>query len=84
MPKDVVVPDIAEWYQKHGFTALIFDTYGIGASDGEPRHDVSYPGSYDYIPIYATQLTSNCRDRATCKDGLTTSLTRSHGFLSTL
>jgi alpha/beta superfamily hydrolase len=41
MPKDVVVPDIAEWYQQRGVTALIFDTYGIGASDGEPRHDVS-------------------------------------------
>ncbi|GLI80558.1 hypothetical protein PoHVEF18_008913 [Penicillium ochrochloron] len=39
MPKDVVVPDIAEWYQKRGFTALIFDTFGIGASDGEPRHE---------------------------------------------
>lgn len=41
MPKDVVLPEIAEWYQKRGFTALIFDTYGIGASDGEPRCDVS-------------------------------------------
>ncbi|KAH7086123.1 peptidase S15 [Paraphoma chrysanthemicola] len=39
MPKDVVVPDIAEWYQQRGLTALIFDTYGIGASEGEPRHD---------------------------------------------
>ena len=46
MPKDVVVPDLAEWYQHRGFTALIFDTYGIGASDGEPRHDVSRPGIY--------------------------------------
>ncbi len=41
MPKDVVVPDIAEWYQQRGVTALIFDTYGIGTSEGEPRHDVS-------------------------------------------
>jgi alpha/beta superfamily hydrolase len=40
MPKDVVVPDIAEWYNKRGFTCLIFDTFGIGASDGEPRYDV--------------------------------------------
>ncbi|KAJ5100203.1 hypothetical protein N7456_006255 [Penicillium angulare] len=39
MPKDVVVPDIAEWYRKRGFTALVFDTFGIGASDGLPRHD---------------------------------------------
>jgi hypothetical protein len=53
MPKDVVVPDIAEWYQKRGFTALIFDTFGIGASDGEPRHEVSRPGLSHYIPIYA-------------------------------
>ena len=42
MPKDVAdLPEICEWYQKRGFTALIFDTYGIGASDGEPRCDVS-------------------------------------------
>ncbi|KAI9759120.1 MAG: hypothetical protein M4579_002567 [Chaenotheca gracillima] len=39
MPKDVVLPEVAEWYWKRGFTALIFDTYGIGASDGEPRCD---------------------------------------------
>ena len=43
MPKDVVLPEIAEWYRKRGFTALIFDTYGIGSSDGEPRCDVSLP-----------------------------------------
>lgn len=40
MPKDVVLPEVAEWYRKRGFTALIFDTYGIGTSDGEPRCDV--------------------------------------------
>jgi alpha/beta superfamily hydrolase len=51
MPKDVVVPDIAEWYQKRGFTALIFDTFGIGASDGEPRHEVSRPKLTEYISI---------------------------------
>lgn len=54
MPKDVVVPDIAEWYQKRGFTALIFDTFGIGASDGEPRHDVSRPHSNGCIPTGGT------------------------------
>jgi hypothetical protein len=32
--------DIAEWYQQRGLTALISDTYGIGASEGEPRHNV--------------------------------------------
>lgn len=41
MPKDVVVPDVAQWYRKRGFTALVFDGFGIGASDGEPRNDVS-------------------------------------------
>ena len=51
MPKDVVVLDIAEWYQKRGFTGLIFDTFGIGASDGESRHDVSRP-VLDYIYMY--------------------------------
>lgn len=40
MPKDVVVPDVAEWFQRHGFTALVFDTFGIGESEGLPRCDV--------------------------------------------
>ncbi|CAK3779787.1 peptidase S15 [Lecanosticta acicola] len=39
MPKEVAIPDIAQWYQKRGFTALIFDGYGMGSSDGEPRND---------------------------------------------
>lgn len=46
MPKDVVVPEIAEWYHQRGFTALIFDTFGIGASDGLPRNDVSCLSCY--------------------------------------
>lgn len=42
MPKEAVVPDLAAWYQKHGVNALVYDTHGIGSSDGEPRFDVSF------------------------------------------
>lgn len=41
MPKEAVVPELAAWYQHQGLTALIFDSHGIGASDVEPRCDVS-------------------------------------------
>ena len=41
MPKEAVVAELAAWYQQQGLTALIFDGRGIGASDGEPRLDVS-------------------------------------------
>lgn len=54
MPKDVVVPDIAEWYRKRGFTALIFDTFGIGSSDGEPRNDVSCSNISGLSPLELT------------------------------
>ncbi|OCK75397.1 peptidase S15 [Lepidopterella palustris CBS 459.81] len=59
MPKDVVVPDIAEWYQQRGFTALIFDTYGIGASDGEPRHDSDMQRRVDDFIDSVTWLSQN-------------------------
>jgi dienelactone hydrolase len=47
MPKDAILPDIAKWFQEHGITCLLYDPCGIGASDGEPRNDVSFvnPGS---------------------------------------
>jgi hypothetical protein len=47
MPKDAILPDIAKWFQEHGITCLLYDPRGIGASDGEPRNDVSVvnPGS---------------------------------------
>jgi hypothetical protein len=56
MPKDVVVPDVADWYQKRGFTALIFDTYSIGESDGEPRCDVRF------FSVVASSLSSEFAD----------------------
>ncbi|KAI9654395.1 MAG: hypothetical protein M1821_006711 [Bathelium mastoideum] len=59
MPKDVVVPDIAEWYHKRGFTALIFDTYGIGASDGKPRHDSDMQRRIDDFIDSVTWLSQN-------------------------
>jgi hypothetical protein len=39
MPKEAVVPEIGAWYQAHGVTALVYDTHGIGSSDGYPRFD---------------------------------------------
>ena len=42
MPKDAILPDIAKWFQEHGVTCLLCDPCGIGASDGEPRNDVSF------------------------------------------
>ncbi|KAF5026354.1 hypothetical protein F66182_1562 [Fusarium sp. NRRL 66182] len=41
MPKEAFVPDIAQWYQKHDVTALVFDNRTYGTSDGEPRQDTS-------------------------------------------
>ena len=41
MPKDAILPDIAKWFQGQGITCLLCDPRGIGASDGEPRNDVS-------------------------------------------
>lgn len=40
MPREAFVPDIAQWYQNHGITALIFDTRTYGLSDGQPRQEV--------------------------------------------
>lgn len=42
MPKDAILPDIAKWFQEHGITCFLYDPRGIGASDGEPRNDVSF------------------------------------------
>ncbi|KAH0042716.1 hypothetical protein KCU78_g732, partial [Aureobasidium melanogenum] len=60
MPKDVAgLPEICEWYQNRGFTALIFDTYGIGASDGEPRCDTDMHRRVDDFMDAVTWLTSD-------------------------
>lgn len=84
MPKDVVVPDIAEWYRKRGFTALIFDTFGIGSSDGEPRNDVSCPILYIRELGRSSSAKINRRGRATCTGESMTLWTRLRGFPSTL
>ncbi|KAH8731287.1 Alpha/Beta hydrolase protein [Phaeosphaeriaceae sp. PMI808] len=39
-PKEILLPDIALWFQQQGLTVLLFDTRTIGASDGEPRNDI--------------------------------------------
>jgi alpha/beta superfamily hydrolase len=41
MPKDASLPDIGVWFQEHDITCLLYDPRGIGASDGQPRNDVS-------------------------------------------
>lgn len=41
MPKDAIIPDICKWFQERDITCLAWDPRGIGASDGEPRNDVS-------------------------------------------
>ena len=48
MPKDAILPDIAKWFQEQGITCLLCDPRGIGASDGEPRNDVSLASGVDF------------------------------------
>ena len=36
------VPEVAEWFQAHGTTALIYDPRTLGLSDAMPRNDI-YP-----------------------------------------
>ncbi len=35
------VPEVAEQFQAHGITALIYDPRNLGESEGEPRNDVN-------------------------------------------
>ncbi|WYZ35336.1 hypothetical protein EsH8_I_001612 [Colletotrichum jinshuiense] len=39
-PKEMLLPDVAVWFQQRGFTALVYDNRTIGSSDGEPRNEV--------------------------------------------
>ncbi|KAK3903542.1 polyketide transferase ATR5-like protein [Staphylotrichum tortipilum] len=36
--KEMLLPDVAEWFQKSGFHALIYDPRSIGDSEGQPRN----------------------------------------------
>jgi pimeloyl-ACP methyl ester carboxylesterase len=38
--KDVLLPRIAQYFQVHGITALVYDPRTIGSSDGMPRNDI--------------------------------------------
>ncbi|KAL2130927.1 hypothetical protein VTI74DRAFT_5752 [Chaetomium olivicolor] len=38
--KEMLLPDVAEWFQKYGFHALIYDPRSIGDSDGAPRNQI--------------------------------------------
>ena len=35
------MPDIAKWFQERDISVLLYDPCSIGASDGEPRNNVS-------------------------------------------
>ncbi len=36
--KEMLLPDVAEWFRNQGFHALIYDPRNIGDSDGQPRN----------------------------------------------
>ncbi|KAG8162684.1 hypothetical protein KVR01_007162 [Diaporthe batatas] len=36
--KEMSLPDIARWFQRHGYNVLLYDARSIGASDGTPRN----------------------------------------------
>lgn len=38
--KEMFVPEVAEEFQKHGITALIYDPRNLGESEGTPRNDI--------------------------------------------
>ncbi|KAH6886254.1 Alpha/Beta hydrolase protein [Thelonectria olida] len=39
--KEMLLPELAEWYQSLGYNALIYDPRSIGDSDGLPRNQIS-------------------------------------------
>ncbi|KAF0316360.1 hypothetical protein GQ607_016395 [Colletotrichum asianum] len=39
--KDMLLPELAEWFQSLGFNTLIYDPRSIGDSDGLPRNHIS-------------------------------------------
>jgi pimeloyl-ACP methyl ester carboxylesterase len=40
-PKSELYNDVAEWFQREGFTAMVYDPRGVGASDGSPRNEIN-------------------------------------------
>jgi hypothetical protein len=75
MPKDAILPDIAKWFQEHGITCLLYDPSGIGASDGEPRNDVSFVNLGGRPQLEKHLLTSMSARRSTQDSRLNTSTT---------
>jgi alpha-beta hydrolase superfamily lysophospholipase len=39
--KEMLLPEVAEWFQNRGFHALIYDPRSIGDSDGLPRNQIN-------------------------------------------
>ncbi|KAF1838973.1 alpha/beta-hydrolase [Decorospora gaudefroyi] len=58
MPKEAVVPELAAWFQARDVTALVFDSHGIGASDGEPRCDTDMQKRIEDLHDAVTFLSS--------------------------
>ncbi|KAF4312735.1 hypothetical protein GTA08_BOTSDO11851 [Botryosphaeria dothidea] len=40
IPKDMMLPEVAEAFQRADITALVYDPRSIGASDGRPRNEI--------------------------------------------
>lgn len=39
--KEMLLPDVAEYFQHLGYNVLLYDGRSIGASDGEPRNQLN-------------------------------------------
>lgn len=40
-PRSELYNDVAAWFQREGFTALVYDPRCVGASDGEPHNEIN-------------------------------------------
>lgn len=36
----MTLPDVAEWFQRHGYNVLLYDARSVGASGGLPRNQL--------------------------------------------
>lgn len=54
MIKEIVLPDVAAYYQKHGITVLTYDPRNYGDSDGSPRNQLD---SIKHVDDYMDALT---------------------------
>ncbi|KAJ0420835.1 Alpha/Beta hydrolase protein [Aspergillus carlsbadensis] len=57
--KEMLLPDVAVWFQRHGLTVLLYDNRTIGASDGNPRNEIDcrklvedYHDAFSYLSTH--------------------------------